>query len=125
MAALLAGCVSIKDRSEKYHAFIGKQFVTRYECVLWKMKRHNFDIVPFTLKPVGSAVPFGTKIASIPAGTVITVRDAKVSFVGGDWDFILAELHLPGTAEPILFEEMIGFSSVDPNEILKRWSPLQ
>jgi hypothetical protein len=121
---LFAGCASIKDRSAKYGHLIGKQFATRYELTLCKMKPHNYDIVPYTLTN-NSGDPAATVVATIPAGTVITVRDAKVSYVGGDWDFIIAEIRRPDTQEMILYEDMLGFSSVDPSEFFKRYVPLE
>jgi hypothetical protein len=122
----VVGCTSTWDRADKYRDYVGKQFVTRYDCTLWKMVRHQYDLVPYKLDPVQSTnEPYGKKIAFIPAGTVVTVRDAKVRYSGGDWDFLLAELTLPETKERIVFEEMLGFSSVDPKELLKRWTPLK
>lgn len=123
---MLAGCASVHDRSDKYRELIGKQFKTRYELKLCKMKRHNYDVVPYELSPMGSSGdPAATVVAIIPAGTVITVKDAKVSYIGGDWDFIIAEIENPITRQKILFEEMLGFSSVDPKEFFKRFAPLE
>jgi hypothetical protein len=124
IGCLLAGCASIEDRSDKYRHLIGKRFATRYDLKLCKMKRHNFDVVPYTLTN-NSGDPAATFIASIPAGTVITVTDAKVSYVGGDWDFIIAEIERPDTREKVLYEDMLGFSSVDPSEFFKRYKPVE
>lgn len=122
---VFAGCASIKDRSEKYRDVIGKRFEMRYEMALWKMRRHEYEIVPYRFESTKSELgSLGTKIAVIPAGTIVTVKDAKVSYVGGDWDFLLAEFKLPNTGETIQFEWMLGFSSVDPREIYKRWTPV-
>ena len=124
IGSLFAGCASIEDRSDKYRHLIGRQFATRYETKLCKMKRHNYDVVPYTLTN-NSGDPTATIVASIPAGTVITVKDAKVSYVGGDWDFIIAEIERPDTHEIILYEDMLGFSSVDPSEFFKRYKPIE
>ena len=120
---LLAGCASTWDRSEKYQHLIGKQFATRYELKLCKMKRHNYDVAPYRLTG-NSGDPAATVLVTIPAGTVITVKDAKVSYVGGDWDFIIAEIQRPDTGEKVIYEDMLGFSSVDPSEFFKRYKPV-
>lgn len=122
--AFVAGCVSIKDRSEKYQAFIGQRFVTRFDRKLCKMRYGTYDIVPYRFSVVNGDDPDGKEVATIPAGTVVTVIDAKVSYIGGDWDFLIAELRLPGTNAKIVFEELLGFSSVDPNEFFKSYAPL-
>ncbi|MBI2513593.1 MAG: hypothetical protein HYV96_16635 [Opitutae bacterium] len=122
VGCIFAGCASIQDRSAKYQHLIGKQFATRYELKLCKMKRHNYDVVPYHLDLVGNENPAAKFVATIPAGTVITVRDAKVSYIGGDWDFIIAEITNPVTGENILVEEMLGFSSVDPDQFFKRFA---
>ncbi|MBX3739182.1 MAG: hypothetical protein KF715_21015 [Candidatus Didemnitutus sp.] len=124
IGTLFVGCASIEDRSHKYRDLIGKQFATRYDLKLCKMKRHNYDVVPYKLTNI-SGDPAATIVASIPAGTVITVKDAKVSYVGGDWDFIIAEIVNPDTREKILYEDMLGFSSVDPSEFFKRYQTIQ
>lgn len=124
IGAQFVGCASIEDRSDKYRDLIGKQFATRYELKLCRMRRHNYDVVPYMLTN-NSGDPAATIVASIPAGTVITVKDAKVSYLGGDWDFIIAEIVRPDTRETILYEDMLGFSSVDPSEFFKRYEPIK
>jgi hypothetical protein len=122
---LIAGCASIQDRSDKYRSIIGQQFVARYDGKLCKMKRGHYDIVPYRFSVVEGVDPYGKEVAIIPAGTVVTVLDAKVSYIGGDWDFVIAELRLPGTNTRVVFEEMLGFSSVDPSEFFKLYAPLK
>jgi hypothetical protein len=124
IGCLFAGCASVDDRSEKYRHLIGKQFTTRYEMKLCKMKRHNYDVVPYTLT-ANEGDPAAKVLATIPAGTIITVRDAKVSYIGGDWDIIIAEIERPDTLETVVYEDMLGFSSIDPSEFFKRYASLK
>jgi len=121
---LIAGCASTWDRSEKYREYVGKQFVTRYDCDLWKMDRHQYGVVAYVLEPAGSSVePFGKKVAFIPVGSVVTVRSAVVRYSGGDWDYLIGELVLPQSKETVVFEKLLGFSSVDTKEVLKHLAP--
>jgi len=67
----------------------------RYEMALWKMKWNQYDIVPYSFEPTESDLGrFGKKIAIVPAGTIVTVKNAKVSYVGGDWDYLVGEFQL-------------------------------
>lgn len=89
------------------------------------MARHEYDLVPYTLQnakaDLGRA---GKKVAFVPAGTVLTVKEAKRRYSSGDWDFLIAEITVPETGKKYLFEELLGFSSSTPADVQKRWLPI-
>jgi hypothetical protein len=124
VAALLVGCTSTFDIADKYHDVVGRKFRTRRDGYLNQMTRFEYDIAPYTLSPSRAKddpAVYKKEIAFIPAGTLLTVVAAKRRYAGGDWDFLLVEVELPGTTKKIRFEEMLGFSSFDPRDVDKRW----
>ncbi|MDP3071049.1 MAG: hypothetical protein Q8N18_12215 [Opitutaceae bacterium] len=124
VVCFVSGCASTWDRADKYREYVGKEFVARYDFEVWKMNSNESHLVSHAFKPVGTKAPsIGSKVALIPAGTPVKVIAAKLRYSGGDWDFLLCEVKIPGTTKSVIFENMIGFSSVDPREVAKWLAP--
>src|SRR4051812_48820276 len=124
VALWLSGCASTWDLSAKYQSVIGKQFRTIDDGWIWEMARHEYDLVPYTLQSAQADLgPAGIRVAFVPAGTVLTVKEAKRRYSGGEWDILIAEIKAPGTGKKYLFEELLGFSSATPTGVEKRWLP--
>jgi hypothetical protein len=126
VALWLSGCASTWDLSAKYQSVVGKQFRTIDEGWIWEMTRHEYDLVPYTLQSAKADLGrAGRRIAFVPAGTVLTVKEAKRRYSGGDWDILIAEIELPATGKKYLFEELLGFSSATPADVDKHWLPVK
>ena len=119
----MAACATTYDLTDKYAGVIGKQYRTRSDAYLWKASFAQYDFTPFKLSD--SEGYKATRLEFIPAGTVITVKAAKRSYKGGDWDYLIAEVRAPATGKVYEFEEMLGFSTYFPGDVAKRWEPVE
>lgn len=122
VAFMLAGCATTHDLLEKYAAYIGKRFRTRFDGYIYKMPRHQFEFTPYQLD---SSNAEGERLDFIPKGTIVTVTGAKRSDKGGDWDYLIAEVRAPESGKVYTFEDMLGFSSYFPGDIEKFLEPVE
>lgn len=126
MAIGLAGCASTWDLSEKYRSVVGTEYETRSDSYVWKMARHEYDLAPFTLQdPKADLGRAGTRLDFIPAGTRLKVLSAKRRYAGGDWDYLVAEIRVPSSGRKYVFEQLLGFSNYDPQQIDKLWKRVE
>jgi len=119
--AFFTSCATTYDLPEKYAAYIGKQFRTRSDAYIWEMPRHEYEFSPYHLI---SSWPLGKKLEHIPAGTIVTIKAAKRSYKGGDWDYLIAEVRAPKSGKIYEFEDMLGFSNYFPGDIEKFLEPV-
>jgi hypothetical protein len=121
-----AGCTSTWDLHDKYQGVIGAQYQTRSDCYIWKMARHEYDLEPFKLWDAKAVLgPAGTRLDFIPAGTKLKVLAAKRRYAGGDWDYLIAEIRAPRSGTKYVFEQLLGSSKFDPQEIDQFWKRLE
>jgi hypothetical protein len=120
---LLASCATTYDLPEKYAGVIGKQYRTRSDAYIWMLSSHQYEFVPYQLST--SEGYKSTRLEFIPAGTIITVKAAKRSYTGGDWDYLVAEVRAPKSGTVYTFEKLLGFSTYFPGDIGKLWEPVE
>lgn len=119
---LLSGCATTYDISEKYSPYIGKQFRTRRDGYIWKSQRHQYEFYPYKLD---SSESLGGHLDYIPAHTLVTVKAAKRSYKGGDWDYLIFEVRAPDSGQIYIVEELLGFSTYLPKDIEKFLQPVE
>lgn len=119
--ALFTGCATTYDLPEKYAGVIGKQYRTLQDGYIYRLEKHQFEFTPYELSSSGNK---RDRLERIPAGTTITVKAAKRSYRGGDWDYIIGEVQAPGSNKVYEFEVLLGFSSFFPGDVARRWDPV-
>ena len=97
----------------RYRDVLGIEWETRKDMTLWKMEPNQFRFVPYTL----SNTDYGNlahRVKLVPAGSRIRVVDARVkSTIDAGFDYLIADLYLPGGEAPIRFEQIVEDMSVE------------
>jgi hypothetical protein len=90
------------------------------------MAEHQFQFVPYHLETSRSGYgDYATFVETVPAGARIKVLEAKFrSNLDAGFDYLIADLFIPGRAVPIRFEHMIGTPS-DAATIDSEWAKVR